>query len=514
MFAYINIKFLKLFSIRLTILLDTSKSKTYFSAVINRDKVETKIDFICNQSLVSISINPATSTLDFIRKNLNLTGTKEGCHEGDCGACTVLVGELIGEEITYKTINSCLVPIASLQGKHLVTIEGLNNSTLTPIQNSFVKEGGSQCGFCTPGFIVSLTGSLLNKKENYSEMIESIDGNICRCTGYSSIKNSIKNIESNLHKTLNVDDNYLRTLVENNFLPEYFLEIPKRLKKIIDIKPSSTTISSEKAYLIAGGTDIFLQKENEILEAGLNFIEHDQQQKIWEDNNYIFVKAYTTVNEIQDSLIFKKYFPEINSYFNIFGSHQIRNKATLGGNIVNASPIGDMTVFFLSLNPTIRLKNGKSFREILLKNFFKSYKTLNKEKDEILDLLYFPIPSKNSYTNFEKVSRRKHLDIASVNTAVHLVKENKFINNISVSAGGVAPYPLLLIKTSDFLIGNEINCKTILEAVKIAQTEIAPISDVRGSKEYKSLLLRQLLFAHFLKLFPEQINEEELYEQI
>ncbi len=476
--------------------------------------MEAKLEFICNQSLVNISINPVISTLDFIRKYLNLSGTKEGCHEGDCGACTVLLGELIGNEILYKTINSCLLPVAALNGKHLLTIEGLNNSELTPIQNAFVHEGGSQCGFCTPGFIISLTGAVLNKKNNFLELIESIDGNICRCTGYTSIINSVKNIESNLFGKFKDEKNYLINLVDNKFLPEYFLNIPKRLKEINKNNFELHTIPAESRYLAAGATDLFLQKEDEILKNGFNFVPKNLLQKIWENDKFVFVKANTTVYEIQNSTILQKYFPEIKNYFDLFGSHQIRNRATLGGNIVNASPIGDMTIFFLSLNSILSLRTEKSNREVSLKNFFKGYKILDKKNDEILDIIYFPIPSKYSYTNFEKVARRAHLDIAAVNSALHLTKENELITNISLSAGGVAPYPILLFNTSEFLTKKEISFRNINEAAKIAQKEISPISDVRGSKEYKSLLLRQLIFAHFLKLFPEQISLGDLYEQV
>lgn len=453
-------------------------------------------------------MNPAASALDLIRKQLHLSGTKEGCREGDCGTCTVLLGELNGDVIKYKTINSCLLPVAALNGKHLVTIEGLNNSTLTPIQKVMVDEGASQCGFCTPGFIISLTGSLMNKNINHKEMMESIDGNICRCTGYASIKRSIEILEMNLFNKIDLENNSLKTLVENNFLPEYFLEIPARLKEL-NYKEIRIYSSGEN-FIAAGCTDLFLQKENQLIEKGIELISSNKTQKIWEDRNFIYIKANTTVNEIRNSSILQKYFPEIKNHFELFGSYQIRNRATLGGNIINASPIGDMTIFFLALKSILQFKSDSSTREVNLKRFYKGYKQIDKMPNEILDLVKFPIPPKESYINFDKVSRRTYLDIASVNTAIYLVKENKHLKSVSISAGGVSPYPLLLESTSNYLTGKEITIQTINEAFEFTKKEISPISDVRGSEEYKRLLLRQLIFAHFLKLFPEQIAMEEI----
>ncbi len=470
-----------------------------------------RINFICNQDLISIAINPAASTLDFIRKHLHLTGTKEGCREGDCGACTILLGEIIKDEVQYHNVNSCLIPLASLNGKHVVTIEGLNGSNLNPIQKAFVAEGGSQCGFCTPGFIISLTGSLLTSENvNYNEMLNSIDGNICRCTGYASIKRSIESVDKEFQNKFDSKNDRLKNLVKHNFLPEYFLGIPTRLKKIKEEQVEVPYSFSGESFIAAGCTDLFLQKENEILEKGIELIQAIEPQKIWEDKNFVYINASATVNEIQNSSILQKYFPEIKNYFKLFGSQPIRSRATLGGNIINASPIGDMTIYFLALNSILQFKSKNSVREVSLKKFYKGYKQFDKTPNEVLVLVRFPIPPKDSYINFEKVSRRTFLDIASVNTAIYLVKENCRIKSISISAGGVAPYPFHLEQTSDFLIEKEISFPIISEAAEIAQNEISPINDVRGSEEYKRLLLRQLLFAHFLKLFPEQITAEEL----
>jgi xanthine dehydrogenase small subunit len=206
-----------------------------------------------------------------------------------------------------------------------------------------------------------------------------------------------------------------------------------------------------------------------------------------------------------------KQFPDIKKYFILFGSLPIRNRATLGGNIVNASPIADMTSFFLALNSKLHLigLNNVS-REVQLRDFYLGYKTLDKKPEEIIQYVSFRLPSVNSFFSFEKVSRRKYLDIASVNTSMLIETDNEIITDIHISAGGVAPIPIYLAKTRNFLMNKNIDHNNIAEAARIALSEISPITDARGSVQYKKLLLRQLLFAHFLKLFPLKVNYEEL----
>ena len=464
-----------------------------------------KIRFICNDHEVTADVNPATTALDFIRKNLLLTGTKEGCREGDCGACTVLVGELCEDNVVYKSVNSCLLPLASLNGKHLVTIEGINQRELNPLQHAFVDEGASQCGFCTPGFLMSLTGYFLSDNTySASEAINSLDGNICRCTGYASIKRSVEKVTTELN--VKGKDSILETLIELKILPDYFLAIPARLtalKQLINKSPGEVVVS--------GGTDLFVQRWENLLSNEVQFLERDGSTKnIWIDNEHCFIDAQTTISEINASSLLKKYFPQLENYFQYFGSLPIRNRATVGGNIINASPIGDMTNFLLALNAQLHLKTKEDERIVLLKNFYTGYKQFDKKEDELIILISFKLPEQNSHFNYEKVSKRTFLDIASVNSSIYLEEENLKIKEIHLSAGGVAPYPLYLSNTSEFLMEKEISAELIKSTVEVIQKEISPISDARGSAEYKRLLLRQLFFAHFIKLFPEIISLEEV----
>ena len=207
--------------------------------------------------------------------------------------------------------------------------------------------------------------------------------------------------------------------------------------------------------------------------------------------------ASATVSDMKNSELMNQIFPNLQVHLKLVSSTPIRNIATIAGNFVNASPIGDMTVFFLALDTVLVLNNGEIRREIALKNFYKGYKTLDKTTDEFVETIKFKIPETTAFFNFEKVCKRTYLDIASVNTAILFTAKNGLIEKANIAAGGVAPIPFFLQKTSNFLIGKSISEATILAAIDIMQTEIAPISDVRGTSEYKQFLLGQLLKAHF-----------------
>ncbi|MFA7360404.1 MAG: FAD binding domain-containing protein [Candidatus Kapaibacterium sp.] len=469
--------------------------------------MKVQLKFICNKEIISGDFNPAMTVLDFLRNMKELKGTKEGCREGDCGACTVLVGELTGNFVHYKNVNSCLLPLGDIDGKHLVTVEGLNTEGMNLFQQFLVNNGGTQCGFCTPGFVMSFASYLLSA-DTFDEAgaKDYLTGNLCRCTGHKGIQSSAEDVISILNKK-EINSDRIKFLSENKLLPEYFNVVASKLKQITRVKHVHSFDEAKK--LVSGGTDIYVQKGDVISNFDVVLMSellHEEKIKIID--NECIISAAATVADLETSAIFSSMFPEFKNVAKLFGSRQIRNKATLGGNINNASPIGDMTVFFLSLNSKITLLGKGVAREIFLKDYFKGYKTLDKNADEIMTKLTFTIPGSNFKNSFEKVSKRKYLDIASVNTSFSCnFTLNKF-SGVNISAGGVAPVPLYLAKTSQFLDGKEINIENINNVIETALEEISPISDVRGSADYKRLLLRNLMYAHFMKLFPEVISEE------
>jgi xanthine dehydrogenase small subunit len=467
------------------------------------------ITFILNNQLVSTDKPAGTSLLDFIRYEMDLPGTKVGCREGDCGACTVLEGTFKNGRINYKSIVSCLTPLINVQYKHIVTIEGINMEYLSPVQKAIVDNSATQCGFCTPGFVMSLTvHSISKEKSTRQKAIASVSGNICRCTGYKSIERAAGDI-SNLLKDKNIDP--VNWLVMNKFLPDYFMTIPQRLAGI----KKQNHIYGSNSLTIAGGTDLMVQRPEELAEVNIKTLPYRKESNsIRIEKGKCIIDAAATTSEIEQSLVIQEVLPEISSYIKLVSSEPVRNMGTLGGNIVNASPIGDLSIIFLALNADIIACGTGAERKIPLRDLFIGYKKLSIKKDELIKSVIFTLPAKPAIFNFEKVSKRKHLDIASVNSAIHLVMEGEKVKNCYLSAGGVSPIPLFLTKTCNFLKGKALTPEIILQGNTIMQEEILPISDVRGSCEYKRLLLRQLFFAHFVKLFPDKISPKDLLRNI
>lgn len=467
------------------------------------------IRFILNEKVISTALPPGTVLLDFIRYHQQLMGTKVGCREGDCGACTVLVGEMHNNNLRYQSMTCCLMPIGNAHGKHIVTVEGINPSNgINLIQQAMVNEGATQCGFCTPGFVVSLAGFCLNATQATKEnAIAAVDGNICRCTGYKSIERAAAKVAE-----LMDDKNGEETtgfVVRKKILPGYFTGIKNKLQLLLN--GELTQNRGEAVQFVGGGTDLYVQKHDEMTNASIHFLfDNSALNGVSQDGNRCIIGASATVSDLQVSGILTKAFPAFQRYGKLIASTPIRNMATLAGNFVNASPIGDFTIFFLALDAQLLLSDGKTKRELPLRKFYKGYKTLDKKPGEYIEQVSFELPGKNTLFNFEKVSKRTHLDIASVNTAISITMKNDMIENGAITAGGVGPIPLYLKKTSGFLKGKNISEDLIFEVIELAQAEISPIGDARGSVEYKRLLLSQLLKAHFITLFPEVEAEKIL----
>ncbi|MBP7377929.1 MAG: FAD binding domain-containing protein [Pyrinomonadaceae bacterium] len=522
------------------------------------------IDLILNDQDIATDLPEGMTVLDFVRYRQDLKGTKIGCREGDCGACTVLVGELLDGDVRYRSMTSCLMPLANAAGKHIVTVEGINpeNRGLTPVQQAMVDESGTQCGFCTVGFVMSLTGFCLNKPSEPDEMqagslrsdaISAIDGNICRCTGYKSIERAAAAISNLMSEPGAIATGFPPVV------PPYFADIPKRLARMVNERPPK---GGTQNVFVGGGTDVYVQKPDAMAESDAAHLLYDHELRgIRDTGTHIEIGASVTVTDLLESSIMNAAFPDLYKHLKLVSSTPIRNMATLAGNFVNASPIGDMTVWFLALDTEIELAGGNasvneraesndhvgtllnsrvSARTIPLRDLYLGYKQLAKSHEEYITAIRFKKPTGDFRFNFEKVCKRTYLDIASVNTATSLTvrstpgegwlppvlsepgatvagptsntgtsyepeptgsKVNHEIVSAHVAAGGVSPIPLYLKKTSEFLVGKLVDAETISAANVIMQSEISPISDVRGTEQYKRLLLRQLFCAHFYEMF-------------
>ena len=466
------------------------------------------VRFILNEKIVESALPPGTVLLDIIRYHQHLMGTKIGCREGDCGACAILVGELKDNHLQYQSMTSCLMPLANAAGKHIVTIEGINlPKELNPVQQAMTASGGTQCGFCTPGFIISMAGFCLSGKPATAQnAIAAIDGNICRCTGYKSIERAALKV-AELVKGRKKEDP-TQFVADQNILPPYFANIKQRLFELHNSNGSPIPVSPDPAYFLGGGTDLYVQKHDEIPHASVRFLfDKPELNGINKKGNKCILGPSVTVTDLKESQIINDSFPVFQRYAKLVSSTPIRNMATIAGNFINASPIGDFTIFFLALDANLSFVSQgnpeKASRTISLRKLYKGYKILDKLPDEFLAQIEFELPGKNDLFHFEKVSKRTHLDIASVNSAIHLTLNGEIIEKAGLSAGGVGPVPLFLEKASGFLSGKFISEDLIHDLIEVVQAEISPISDARGTADYKRLLLSQLIKAHFITLFPK-----------
>ncbi len=463
--------------------------------------------FYLNDKEIQATEPAGTLVLDYLRRHAHLTGTKEGCREGDCGACVILVGERVEDRVAYTPITSCLMPLGEAHGKHLVTIEGLAVETLSPVQQAIVDEGATQCGFCTPGIVVSLTGYLMQEALTISPagVKNALGGHLCRCTGYRSLKASAQHLQDTVGTQTGV-----AALVAQGQLPAYMLDMPARLRRIAP--PTVPNGQSTPSFVIAGGTDLYVQRGEAIPEAAVHVLNlHPEMKGITREEGVLRVGALTTFEAFAHHPEVVRIIPAIDDYMALIASWQIRNRATLGGNLINASPIGDITILLLALEARLVLKDGTSTRTVPITQFYQGYKDLDKTPSEILTEILIPVPEAATQINWEKVSKRKYLDIATVNSALRVRCEDGVIREVALAMGGVAPVPLLMRQTSAFLKDKPVNAETVVRAMAIAQEEITPISDVRGSAAYKRLLVRQFLMVHFAKLFPDRVRVEAFY---
>ena len=465
-----------------------------------------KIKFVWENKVFSISNpDPNETILNYVRLKLKKTGTKEGCAEGGCGACTVVLGELENNKIIYKAINSCISFVPSLEGKQLILVEDLvsKNGTLHPVQNAMIKYHGSQCGFCTPGFVMSLFAMYKNFSSYNNEKIQdSISGNLCRCTGYRPIIDAAKSLNKanrldqfnkNIKKTLNLLKNInSENLSIKNGNKKYFS--PKNineLKKIIKGNPNSIFLS--------GGTDLSLNitKERKEINNIISLNSIKELKFIKERNGYIEVGAATSLKEFE--LFIKKYYPDFNSILKRYGSVQIRNVATIAGNIATASPIGDTLPLLLSLDAKIVLQKKSNKTVLPIKNFFVSYRKTRLKKGQFIHSIIIPIFKKNIFKAY-KISKRFDDDISSVCASFNLEIVNKKIKSVKIAYGGMAAIPKRAINCEKTLVNLSFSEENFKKAIKELEKDFVPIDDMRASKNYRMEIAKNLLMKCFLEI--------------
>ena len=414
--------------------------------------------------------------LDWLRNYRKITGTKEGCAEGDCGACSVIINDDGSDN--SRPINSCLVRLGQVIGSSVTTIEGLgSDKNPHPLQIAFTNEHASQCGYCTPGFIMSGISLLSSNKKITDDTInDAISGNLCRCTGYSPIVKAIKSLANNrISQTNNQSIKKNKKISLGNVT--YFK--PSNLKEL-----KTYLIKTKNFQFLAGGTDLNLQrpiinqKEDKIicLDAikELNSIKHFKEK--------IVLGGAVTIESFLEAIRLKM--PELVEILQRFGSPQIRNQGTIGGNLCTSSPIGDIAPVLLILNSNLNLFGRNGYKKINVKNFFKGYRKNVLKKDEIISSIEIPYPDKKNKIFSWKLSKRYDQDISTVSLAINIQIQNNIIKELHIAAGGVAATPKMLDKLSKRML--EKNLDDAIEfAIHNLEKHIQPISDLRGSSYYR-----------------------------
>ena len=468
--------------------------------------VSNTIQFIYNNQICSIeNPDPNKTVLDYIRNDLKKNGTKEGCAEGGCGACTVVLGELNNSKLVYKSINSCISFLPSINGKHLILVEDLmsKKNELHPIQEAMVKFHGSQCGFCTPGFIMSLFAMYKNFKKFDDEIIEeTLSGNLCRCTGYRPIidaAKSLNNKRDNDH--FKKDQTKIISLLKkiNNNEVEIFHKNKKyfspkslnNLKKIIKKNPHS--------YFLSGGTDLSLEvtKLRGEIKSIISLNSVKELKFVKKNKNYIEVGAGVSLYDFQN--IIKSYYLDFYNILKRYGSVQIRNVGTVSGNIATASPIGDTLPLLLSLDAVIKIQTKDTLKIIPLDQFFISYRKTKLKKGDFVYSVKIPINKKNYFKAY-KISKRFDDDISTVCASFNLlIKKNKIVK-AKIAYGGMSEIPKRA-KSIEKILDNSIFSKELfLKAQNLIKDDFSPIDDMRASRNYRIEIAKNLLMKFFYEI--------------
>ena len=421
-------------------------------------------------------------------------GTKIVCEEGDCGACTVLIGRPEGGRLRYRAVNSCIQFVFQLDGAHVVTVEGVGGAVdrMNKVQEAMIRCHGAQCGYCTPGFIMAMTGMMEDvEKPTAHDARAALTGNLCRCTGYESIINAaIESFDTPRLEKIYPSETIVPALQALEGEPvrigNFFK--PTELPDAIAFKAQHP-----KCVIAQGATDfgVWRNKRGYVPEALLSLDAIEGLGDITLDDGELLVGGRVTLAQFEESV--KDLLPAMVEIMDRFGSPQIKNAGTLAGNIANASPIGDTLPFLFVTGATLELTGTGGVRRVEVGRFYKGYKQLDLQPDEIITRIRIPLPRTADTLRLYKVSKRSHLDISSFTAAMLMKRTDGRIDSMRIAYGGVGPVVLRLPKTEEFLAGKPLNLDTFLAAGEVAKDEIAPISDVRGSREFRLQLAENVL---------------------
>lgn len=464
------------------------------------------IQFLLNRELRrEQTLDPNTTVLEYLREYRGKSGTKEGCASGDCGACTVVVGELDGDRLRYRTLNSCLTFVSALHGKQLITVEDLKHQgQLHSVQQAMVDCHGSQCGFCTPGFVMSLF-ALQKSAEGFdkADTHEALAGNLCRCTGYRPILEAAEQACCGKQPD-QFDAREAETIAQLKAIePRETAELnngDKRCLSPLTVADLAEIYSANPdARLLAGGTDLALEVTQFHRELpAMIYVGHiAEMKKVEVTNSHIEIGAATALTDCYEALAAE--YPDFGELLHRFASLQIRNQGTLGGNIGNASPIGDSPPLLIALGAQVLLRKGERSRTLPLQDYFIDYKVTAREQGEFIEKILVPRARPEQIFRAYKVSKRLDDDISAVCAAFDLRVANGQITEARVAFGGMAAIPKRAAACEAALVSEPFTIETAERACEALANDFTPLSDFRASREYRLLVAQNLLRKCFLE---------------
>ena len=492
---------------------------------MNAEKPGQTLRFLRRGETVTLQgVPPDRTLLEVLREDLHLSATKEGCGEGDCGACTVVLGEAVDGQLRYRAINSCIRLAHSVDGMAVYTAEDITSPSgeLHPAQEALVQCHGSQCGFCTPGFVMSLFGLYQNTKGGKGITREQaqadLSGNLCRCTGYRPILEAAQQMgQLPLPDGCAVDE--AATVAALQALK------PRTASNATYLRP--TTLSAllqaraahPQAQVVAGTTDVglWVTKQHQRFAQVLDVTAARELRRVEAYAHHIAIGAAVTLTDAFDALVKDR--PQLKTFAQRFAGLPVRNAGTLGGNVANGSPIGDSMPLLIALGASVVLMRWKktraggeiAHRELRLEDLYTGYRTNVMRPDELLCWIKVPRPTGHALEKIYKISKRFDDDISAVCLAIQMTVKGGVVQQVSIGAGGVAATPARARRTEAALLGQAWNEDTVMAATAALRAEFQPISDMRASATYRQTVLGNLLRRFWLESQGQQaINLESL----
>lgn len=479
------------------------------------------IRFFLNGHRQDVQIRPDTTVLEWLRGEARLKGTKEGCAEGDCGACSVLIGadmDAIAQADTasgatqsnkndgvfrYRAVNSCILTMGQLDGKALVTVEGLKTTQLHPVQAAMAENGSSQCGFCTPGIVMSLSGlaadcASTGTKADDQLIHDTLAGNLCRCTGYRPIVEAARKVIAEggapVAQLLSASLQHIRPQSGFSHNGSTYHQ-PQTLKELVEMRAQYP-----QSLLLAGGTDlgVALADYHSDWDEVISTAHVRELREIREDATSFRFGAAVTWAEVLKAI--GNHYPSLTILLRRFGSVQIRNQGTIGGNIGTASPIGDGAPALIGLGALIELVGPNGSRTLPLEDFFLDYRKTELRGDEVIASLTLPKLTADQDYRVYKISKRYDQDISTVCGAFRITRENGIVADARIAFGGMAAIPKRVKSAEQVLTGKALDGDAVAVCAQAIATELNPLSDWRGSAEYRLIVAQNLIerFSHDL----------------